>query len=69
MNNNGIIINRPIVVVAEEILQQLKELNAKIKEVPTAATKLAETINESKIEYRDADNQPTAKKRKSKKDI
>jgi hypothetical protein len=64
MNEDGIIINRPIVVVAEEILQQLKELNAKIKEVPTAATKLAETINESKIEYRDADNQSTTKKRK-----
>lgn len=66
-------VNRPIVVVAEEILQQLKELKAALNGANAAAAELAETlpqnITENKIEYRDASHQSATKKRKSKKDI
>ena len=71
MTKKDFVINRPIVVVAEEMLEQLKQLNAALKGANAAAAELAvnvpQEIKENKIEYRDADNQHTAKEAPAKK--
>lgn len=52
----------------KEITQQLDELKKALNEIPTATAELAvampQNITDKKIEYRDADNQPTIQEEK-----